>query len=262
VSAPVAHTLLIAIWKRLPEPLRARLRRSASIQRWRRWHGFSGDTILQSTVRTLFRELRLTAAVETGTCYGETTGWLAQNCPKVFSIEVKPEYHEAAAARLDRLAALGRVTLILGNSSEVLASLDPQMVGARPFFFLDAHWYDYWPLVDEVASICQRFERFVVLIHDFEVPGHPDFVSYPGGGAAVDQRPCNLELIRPSVDPARARVFYPRYRPGAACPSLMKLPGYAFILRGFASTDRAVRRALPAERFFEASSHDATRGAG
>jgi hypothetical protein len=46
-------------------------------------------------------------------------------------------------------------------------------VGARPFFYLDAHGgkgRPETPLLDEIAAVL-RFAEFVVMIDDFAVPG-------------------------------------------------------------------------------------------
>jgi hypothetical protein len=95
------------------------------------------------------------------------------------------------------------------------------MLGALPLFFLDAHWYDYWPLLDEIELITSKVPRCVIIIDDFQVPGRNDYVFCEGGGGSaefsgrttIDRRACNFDLIRTKLShPSDYELLYPGYR--------------------------------------------------
>jgi predicted O-methyltransferase YrrM len=114
--------------------------------------------------------------VETGTFRGTTTEWLATKGRPVISIEADPRSY--AFARL-RLARLNAVSLHLGDSREILASLAEKgrlfQEGRRILAYLDAHWNADLPLSSEVDIIFTSNTRAVVVIDDFCVPGDPGY---------------------------------------------------------------------------------------
>jgi len=72
-----------------------------------------------------------------------------------------------------------RITLILGNSPQVIGEIIEEL--PEPILlFLDAHWADYWPLLDELKAIRARPNSLIV-IDDFKVPGKPfGYDTYKG----------------------------------------------------------------------------------
>jgi hypothetical protein len=124
--------------------------------------------------------------VETGTFRGDSTLCFAERVEHVITIELNEEYYAAALSRLQR----PNIQCLRGNSPEVLSSL--RNFRERCCFLLDAHWYDYWPLLDELRAIRSLCAAGVlsqipaILIHDFKVPGHPELGFDTYHGQALD----------------------------------------------------------------------------
>ena len=124
----------------------------------------------------------LRTVVETGTFEGNSTLCFAQRVEHVITIELNEEYFRNASARLQR----DNIRCLFGSSPDVLRSL--RELHERCCFYLDAHWYGYWPLLDELRAIRDLrstrvlLETPAILIHDCKVPGHPElgYDSYNG----------------------------------------------------------------------------------
>jgi hypothetical protein len=121
--------------------------------------------------------------IETGTYMGTTTAFLATNSgARVVTIESDELNYLYARVHLETHA---RVRLIHGNSASAL----PELVDGleerprHPFFYLDAHWEEYLPLAEEVATAFGSFAEPIVMIDDFRVPDDAGYAydSYPAG---------------------------------------------------------------------------------
>lgn len=133
------------------------------------------DSVFAREVVSLINEHECTSIVETGTYCGDTTRFLALEFPDipVFTCEINGLFYAKALARLKDVK---NVTAELSDSTSFLAALAASgRLGARPFFYLDAHWYENNPLRDELSIIIAAGFPSVVVIHDFEVPGRPEF---------------------------------------------------------------------------------------
>ncbi len=209
--------------------------------------GFHADRVLQQLVRDLIRSGSVTSFVETGTYLGETTLCVSRMDPglPVFTCEVNERLHRIARRRL---AGRANALAVHAASRDFLPGLiERRACGDRPLFLLDAHWYDDWPLVEEIRIITKRLAKCLIIIDDFMVPGEPQFQYDIGGGggkafsgrSTVDHRPCDLDLIAPSFDPGKKiRIFFPRYSRTDAFPRcsfasrLFPLRGYAIVFWG------------------------------
>ena len=123
--------------------------------------------------------------------------------PKVISIELNPAYVDVATTIF---ADNPNIHIINGSSEEILKKLVPDLnhPEVRPFFYLDAHWDEYWPIKDELELISQLSHYFIV-IDDFQVPGQPSwgFDSYKGV-------PLSTDLILPHLgDLSEIQVHFP-----------------------------------------------------
>lgn len=149
---------------------------------------WNGDHHLAAEVLRLKEAHGLTMAIETGTCLGSTTCWLAENFKKVATIETNGAFLDIAYARTKGYS--GRIQFFHDDSAKVLRKST-----ADGLFFLDAHWGPNCPLLDELDALANIGGTIVIVIHDFFVPG-TDF----GYDCMPDGRPFNLELIQGHLD--------------------------------------------------------------
>lgn len=146
--------------------------------------GFEGDSYLKSEFQRLIDKHKINVLIETGTYLGNTTKQFAEMVATVFTIEQNEEYYWAAN---EKLAYIGNVDNLVGSSVQVLPMVfsNPMVVGEYPqniLLFLDAHWGENNPLLQELEIIANYKIKPVIVIHDFKVPGHPElgYDSYDG----------------------------------------------------------------------------------
>lgn len=141
---------------------------------------FNGDTHLEKHFLALKEKFGITMVVETGTYHGFTTKWLGQNFDTVYTIESNPAYIDIAIKNIMQDGGMPNITSLQGDSSKDLL----QVIQACPqnlLIFLDAHWAKN-PVLKELEQIKESGIKPVLVIHDFQVPGHPElgFDEYPG----------------------------------------------------------------------------------
>lgn len=157
---------------------------------------WNGDHHLAAEVLRLKKAHGLTCALETGTCLGSTAMWLGDHFGWVASFELHEPYFDIADARVFERDARDNVHLERVASVDGLRRYHASMSSdERPLWWLDAHWTDNCPLLDELAAIAAQSRCGCILIHDFFVPGI-DF----GFDSMPDGRPFNLELIAGHLD--------------------------------------------------------------
>lgn len=134
--------------------------------------GFDVTTALE--VDYLVDKYRCDAIIETGCNLGDTTFYLGRMYPKlsIVTCDVLPKYTDFVTRRC---ADLPNVAVEALDSRATLAKWLPRF--QRPLLYLDAHWYEDWPLAGELALI----ERAVVMVDDFDV-GHRRFGFDTYGG--------------------------------------------------------------------------------
>lgn len=132
--------------------------------------GFEGDTILHQTFKDLCKKHKIKHIIETGTYLGHTTKHLSKMCKKVDTIEVVKDNYDNAMTHLSKLK---KVTQHLGSSEKVLENILPESDEGL-FIFLDAHWNEYNPLLDELKVIANKGLKPIIAIHDFKVPNRPE----------------------------------------------------------------------------------------
>lgn len=151
---------------------------------------FAGDPFVQSRVATLAVKHRVATIVETGTYHGDTTRALSFIAP-VVTMELNPELYK-------KTSDLDNVTRLQGDSASLLPKLVPGI--AEPIlFYLDAHWEDHSPLLEELQAIRKCTKPPVIIIHDFQNPYRPDY-----GFDSWDCGPYTFDLIAPIL-----REIYP-----------------------------------------------------
>lgn len=142
---------------------------------------FNSDTVISETVVQLINDLKIDCIVETGTYHGKTTAFLAESFPSlpIYTIEVKFETFLIAERNLK---SFSNVKQFCGSSEKILKDFLPTLSGKRILFYLDAHWEDYWPLLDELKEISASHKNnCCIVIDDFKVPNRTfKYDSYKG----------------------------------------------------------------------------------
>lgn len=186
--------------------------------------GFHGDRVLRAFVKILLERHGISAFVETGTSQGETSAFVGQlnRSLPVYTCEVHPPTFRETSARL---AAFPNIVMRESSSPDFLQFLVAKTsLGNLPLFWLDAHWYEFWPLRDELSIITSQLGSAVILIDDFEIPGRPQFGydttnQYHGRATAEAPIKCNLDYIKDVLDARHSYdVIFPKYPRRAAFP--------------------------------------------
>jgi predicted O-methyltransferase YrrM len=163
---------------------------------------FSRDPILPCVVDDLL-DAGVTGVFETGTWYGYTIRHLAAKHPHLPMTTIESQYAMYRAART-QLQKFSNIRQVNGDSSIILPELARRgEFGGVPFFFLDAHWYEL-PLFTEVQCVARESANAVLLIHDFEVPGRPEF-----GFDRYGEKIVGLDILRRGLGQRAASIYLP-----------------------------------------------------
>lgn len=138
--------------------------------RWRPCLCALDDAKLLTLLATMIEIRDITTVVETGIDWGGSTRYFAQLVPYVFGIDNDPK-RIAAFQREIAEDSLTGIELIQQNSPEALRDLCSSLDVDHTLFFLDAHWFAYWPLLDEIDAIPRG--QGVIVLHDIQVPNCP-----------------------------------------------------------------------------------------
>lgn len=107
------------------------------------------------------------AVIEAGCNVGDTTEYLARAYPQltIVACDIVDRYVDIARRRT------GFMPHVVVEKSDSRATIERYLGQFRcPLYYLDAHWYEDWPLQREIELI----ERGVVCVDDFNI-GHPGF---------------------------------------------------------------------------------------
>jgi hypothetical protein len=165
---------------------------------------FGRDPVLEGMVRQLVAEQNIRTVVETGSWRGYTTRRFAEFVNEVFTIESESMVRRLAALTL---SGCSNVEIIAGDSARELPRLIHALVNSivalhrRPMlYYLDAHWENDWPILQEIDAIARLDDRCCIIIHDCKVPNCPGlgFDSYNG-------QELTFEFVRPILDRLRFR---------------------------------------------------------
>lgn len=156
---------------------------------------FNADIYAEKEVDHLLKYTKTKIGIETGTSFGSTTTYLSDVLEKVYSIEVNEESYIKAK---ETLKDVKNIKLYLGSSERVLEKIfneKKELTNENIFFYLDAHWEDYWPLLDEldvISKYCK--DKAIICIDDFQIPNRMfGFDSYKN-------QPLNFEYIKDKLD--------------------------------------------------------------
>jgi len=175
----------------------------------------NGDHYITDEILRLKETFNLKVAIETGTCFGSTSLWMAKHFPFVITIETNKQYQDIAKERAKN-DAIGNIVFFLGSSQTLLPhilktsqTLLPHIlqtrssIGDDALFFLDAHWGPHCPLLDELKAIADHGIKPCIVIHDMKNPNDDrfGFDEYPitKDGLPVVQQFC-YGWVKPSLD--------------------------------------------------------------
>lgn len=133
--------------------------------------GFEGDGFLRATVEELIKKHEIEAIFETGTYMGATTRQFAKMAPEVYTCEVNLDFFKTAS---EVLRGIDNIKMTWQGSQYYLQEVLPKHKEKKLFFFLDAHWGENNPLLEELRIIAENGIKPVIAIHDFKVPGKPE----------------------------------------------------------------------------------------
>jgi len=154
---------------------------------------FAGDIELIQEIYYLINRYNIKNIVETGTWKGTTTKLLSAMAEKVFTVEINEDYFKETKD-LDNYENIIRE---FGNSPEILEKWFKEDSIKQPsLFFLDAHWNDYNPLLDELKMLdIYNMNKSIIVIHDFYNPFHKEFGYDQYGDITY-----NMDYIRVSLN--------------------------------------------------------------
>lgn len=170
-------------------------------------HGALEDSFVYNEFQNLIQKFNVKKVIETGTYHGWSTVKLSDFEIDVITIESSKENFEISSKSFNELQ-LKNVTPILGSSPEVLEKILTENED-NTILFLDAHWYDYWPIHDELRVCINKKIKPIIIIHDFFVPD--------GNGGAVfgfDQyrgQKLDLDYIKSFLDEIYGEEKYTFY---------------------------------------------------
>ena len=130
-------------------------------------YGALEDSFAKQDIESLITRFGIKRVVETGSYYGWSTKVFASLVESVDSIEIEPNYLEEAKKHLEGIT---NVNLHLGDSVAVMNEIVSENE-KNILFFLDAHWQEHWPILNELEVIKNKKLKPVICIHDFFVPG-------------------------------------------------------------------------------------------
>lgn len=132
---------------------------------------FNSDTFIKGELEKLIEKFGVKTIVETGTHNGSTTIEFIKMVPNVFTIEINEQYYQSVQKELKQ----NKIIPIHGSSQIEIVNIAKCVYGKfeHPvLFYLDAHWYKYNPLLDELKAIANLgIKNCLIAIHDFKVPG-------------------------------------------------------------------------------------------
>lgn len=156
--------------------------------------GFEGDSFMKKQFSELIEKHKITLLIETGTYLGGTANQLRQMVKNLITIELNLGYFMRAKVNIEDRS---NVDMINGDSVLALREifLDKNNRKKKMFVFLDAHWGNVCPLLDELHEIAvARLKPEVIAIHDFIVPG-TDF-----GYDSYNGEPFDWEFVREKIE--------------------------------------------------------------
>ena len=165
-------------------------------------HAFNNDTTILDTIKMLVDTFKINYIIETGTHEGYTTENLAINCPtlEIDTIEINNEFYNNSKNKLSKYSS---VNCLMGSSDTILSVRLPNLISKNILFYLDAHWGEDWPLLNELEYISQNFkDNCCIVIDDFKVPNRNfNYDTYKNTAL-------NLDYVKDHINKIFKEPFY------------------------------------------------------
>ncbi len=173
------------------------------------WGGpFNGQRFRQCIFFDILFYNKIEMIIETGTFRGTTTELFAATTLPVFTAEIHPRFFSFSKTRFTKRTT--NIHLYNSDSRAFLRLLANSNIGLNQsiFFYLDAHWEENLPLMEELEIIFDNWHRAIVMIDDFHVPDTDYFYDNYGPGKAL-----TTELIKPIVIKHSLFMYVPALPP-------------------------------------------------
>lgn len=136
-------------------------------------------------LKKIISHFQLEIGIETGTYQGNMSLYLSKLMKNVYTSEISRQFYDnldsafECVKQSDTLKISENIEFHLGSSERILENILPGIKSPydnddKPFalFFLDAHWENYWPLLDEIKCIGRLLpDKAIIIIDDCKVPG-------------------------------------------------------------------------------------------
>lgn len=150
------------------------------------------DTYVREKISEIIKVYGIDTIVETGVHQGGSTLVFSHMVPKVYAIDILQESIDYAKNYVEKINKRDNVTFITGDSPIVLSQIMPDLNVEKTLFFLDAHWWENWPINDEILTIEKN--KGIIVVHDIVVPDHPEL-----GFDSYNDQPFNYEFIQEAL---------------------------------------------------------------
>ena len=165
---------------------------------------YSDPELLNWTLN-IAQKFNLTTFLETGTYKGESAKIVSQYFQKVITIENNHDNYKDAVYNLKDVI---NCKPYFGNSPEIM-NIVLEEYSNNTFFFLDAHWDEYWPILDELKIIKNKKIKPVIAIHDFFVPDENKQAKF--GFDSYNNQPLDINYIKNALNEIYDGIFKVKY---------------------------------------------------
>jgi hypothetical protein len=153
---------------------------------------FGYDIHFALEVDYLIEKYQCDCFVETGTNSGDTTDYISRLYPFIDVITCETDDLLFNFSN-ERLSARKNVTILNESSEKVIEKYNRQRKYNMPFYYLDAHGEDYWPLGDELKNI----EYGIICVSDFYI-GTEEEYGYDFYNNVI----CDKDIILKNTNPS------------------------------------------------------------
>lgn len=150
---------------------------------------FNGDVLTEREFLKLRDKFNVINVIETGSCIFTTTRWFSENFENVYTFEINTDFYNHG---MQKVSDKTNISAHNCNSIDGLKMISSLIKGGT-IFFLDAHWGENCPLLEEINEISKFEIDPIIAIHDFKT----DNVNL--GFDTYDNRHFDLNFINDSL---------------------------------------------------------------